>query len=573
MARMIPELTKDQLRELPSKAEANFYVACRDHLPNDILVIHSAGWVYRDAGGRIREGEADFTLASPSTGILAVEVKGGGVKFDSLTKRWSSVDGNGACHEIKDPFRQASNERHAIIDQLTGHPTWRQWKGKRFTIGHAVMLTNIDETKPLESPDRPKEIIGIGSDLGAMPAWFNRVMSFWRQKDDDPLGSSGVRLLEEVLCKSVAVRPVLRTTIDAAERERIQLTAKQAKILRIIGGRKRAVISGGAGTGKTLIAVEKARQLMQTGGNVLFLCYNRPLADALASSIPSQDKLHVMTFHQLCEHRVALARNQSKSDLFAEAEAAYPGDSLKHRFDVQYPYALALSNETLTEKYDAIVVDEAQDFSDEYWFAIEELLRDPKSGHLYIFIDQNQTLYKRHGNLPIDEEAFSLAANCRNTEPIHQAGYAYYKGEPVDSPELPGPPVIKSSFEDDARQAGAVAHRVRQWITEEKLDPEQITVLVAKQPKAALYELLSQQALPGSVSWAFEEHGRRRTVLVDTVKRFKGLEAEAVVLWVGDEVTDEEQWETLYVGTTRAKSLLCIVGSKRVFASMKALYQ
>jgi superfamily I DNA and RNA helicase len=331
------------------------------------------------------------------------------------------------------------------------------------------------------------------------------------------------------------------------------------------------VISGGAGTGKTLIAVEKARQLMQTGSNVLFLCYNRPLADVLASSIPLQDKLHVMTFHQLCEHRVELARIQLKSDLFAEAEAAYPGDSLKHRFDVQYPYALALSNETLTEKYDAIVVDEAQDFSDEYWFAIEELLRDPKSGHLYIFIDQNQTLYKRHGNLPIDEEPFSLAANCRNTEPIHQAGYAYYQGEPVDSPELPGHPVIKSSFEDDARQAEAVAHRVRQWITEEKLDPEQITVLVAKQPKVAFYELLSQQALPGSVSWAFEEHGRRRTVLVDTVKRFKGLEAEAVVLWVGDEVTDEEQWETLYVGTTRAKSLLSIVGSKRVFASMQAL--
>jgi superfamily I DNA and RNA helicase len=430
------------------------------------------------------------------------------------------------------------------------------------------MLTDICESKPLESPDRPKEIIGIGSDLGAMSTWFNRVVSFWHQKGDDPLGSAGVRLLEEVLCRSVAVRPVLRTAIDAAERERINLTAKQAKILRIIGGRKRAVISGGAGTGKTLIAVEKARQLMQAGSDVLFLCYNRPLADALAINIPSQDKLHVMTFHQLCERRVAMARAQSGSHLFAQAEVAYPGDTLKHRFDVQYPYALALSNETLAEKYDAIVVDEAQDFSDEYWFAIEELLRDPENGHLYIFIDQNQTLYKRHCNLPIDEEPFSLATNCRNTEPIHQAGYIYYKGEPVDSPELPGPPVIKSSFEDDVRQAEAVAQRVRQWLAEEKLEPEQIAVLIAKQPKSVLYELLSQQDLPGNVAWAFEEHGRRRTVLVDTVKRFKGLEADAVVLWVGEDVTDEEQWETLYVGTTRAKSLLCIVGSKRVLATM-----
>jgi superfamily I DNA/RNA helicase len=66
-------------------------------------------------------------------------------------------------------------------------------------------------------------------------------------------------------------------------------------------------------------------------------------------------------------------------NLLAEAQDAYPGDSVKHQFDVQMPYALALSNELLEEKFDAIVVDEAQDFSDEYWFAIEELLRDEVS--------------------------------------------------------------------------------------------------------------------------------------------------------------------------------------------------
>ena len=59
-----------------------------------------------------------------------------------------------------------------------------------------------------------------------------------------------------------------------------------------------------------------------------------------------------------------------------------------------------------------------------------------------------------------------------------------------------------------------------------------------------------------------EVHGRARHVLVDTVAQFKGLEAQAVVLWIGDEVVDDEQWETIYVGTTRAKSLLAVVGSK-----------
>jgi hypothetical protein len=58
--------------------------------------------------------------------------------------------------------------------------------------------------------------------------------------------------------------------------------------------------------------------------------------------------------------------------------------------------------------------------------------------------------------------------------------------------------------------------------------------------------------------------------LIDTVARFKGLEAQAVVLWLGDEIVSDEQWETVYVGSTRAKSLLAIVGSKEVLAALRA---
>ncbi|MNC57796.1 hypothetical protein D3C75_1074790 [compost metagenome] len=57
---------------------------------------------------------------------------------------------------------------------------------------------------------------------------------------------------------------------------------------------------------------------------------------------------------------------------------------------------------------------------------------------------------------------------------------------------------------------------------------------------------------------------------MDTVARFKGLEAQAVVLWVGDDVVDEAHWETLYVGTTRAKSLLNFVGSSKVVRALRA---
>jgi hypothetical protein len=560
MARMIPTLSDEQLSSLRSRAEARFYSACRDDLPADVVVIHSASWIYRDARGKLREGEADFTILVPQSGVLAVEVKGGGVAFDAGAGRWYSVDREGQRNEIKDPFKQASSERHALQDQLTGHKTWHQWTGTRLTLGHAVMLPDISDSTPLLSPDRPREVLGVNADLRTVGQWLDRVMRFWKRSDHDALGAQGVRLVEDILCRSVEVRPVLRAVVDDAEQQRIRLTANQAKVLRTIGGRRRAVVSGGAGTGKTVLAVEKAKQLAHLPSNVLLLCYNRPLADAIAIGLQDEPRIQVLTFHQLCDRRVRQATQLTGKDLLEEAKAAYPGNSNKHLFEVQMPYALALSNEVLSEKFDAIVIDEAQDFSDEYWFAIEELMNDQNNGHLYIFIDENQTLYPRHGNLPVAAEPYYLTSNCRNTAPIHEAGYTFYAGEPIDAPDLQGPAVDLIGVDGDEAQADAVVRRVRRWVVDEALRPEDIAVLIAKRPKADCHELLKARGNAAGITWAIEVHGRKRQVLIDTVARFKGLEAQAVVLWIGDELVNEEQWETIYVGATRAKSLLTIVG-------------
>lgn len=570
MAKMLPLLSEEQLNSLPSRAEARFYRACRDQLPDDVIAIHSASWLYRDQTGRMREGEADFTLASPRSGILAIEIKGGGIAFDALSGQWSSIDRHGQRHEIKDPFKQASRERYAILDQLTGHSTWRQWRGKRLTIGHAVMLPDLYDTKAIEAPSRPKDIIGINKDMAKLDSWFEQVMKFWKEDQDDKLGDPGIRLLEEILCKSVEVLPILRSTLDDTERHRIRLTKNQSKVLRIIGGRRRAVISGGAGTGKTLIAAEKARQLAENGLSTLLLCYNRPLADTLSRNLAEIENLSVMSFHQLCEHRMSTVRVQLGRDLIAEACEAYPGNAFQHKFEVQMPFALALSNEVLDEKYDAVVVDEAQDFSDEYWFAVTELLKQPDDGFLYLFIDQNQALYKRHANLPIQDEPFHLTANCRNTEAIHKLGYVHYTGEPVDCPDLQGPDVEWSPVEGASAQAAMIGKQVRQLLTVQKLEPSEVAVLLAKRPKAPLYDLLSHQTLPGNLRWAFESHLDRNAVLVDTVARFKGLEAPAVILWVGDEIVDEKEWETIYVGTTRAKSVLSIVATNKAITAIQS---
>jgi hypothetical protein len=209
----------------------------------------------------------------------------------------------------------------------------------------------------------------VRHDLNDLQRWVNRVLAFWAGTDAfDPLGSLGVALAETILCRSIEVRPLL-----AAENHK-----------------------------------------------VLLLCYNRLLAEMLKRPLASTPNIQVMSFHQLCDSRIAQVKRDLGRNLLNEADTAFPGADL---FDVHMPFALALSNEVLPHKFDAIVIDEAQDFSDEYWFAIEELLYDPKDGAIYIFIDPNQALYKRHANLPVREDPYYLTVNCRNTTYIHKAAY------------------------------------------------------------------------------------------------------------------------------------------------------
>jgi hypothetical protein len=570
VAEMIPQLSAEQLRNISSRAEARFYEACREQLPSDVTVIYSSNWIYRKRNeDKVHEGEADFTLLFPRAGVLAVEVKGGGVAVDAATGGWYSVDRYQRRHAIKNPFKQASDERHALLDQISGHVGWRRWPGKRLTMGHAVMLPDLHDASSLLGPDRKKEFIGVHGDLQALDAWAQRVMKFWHQRGEDELGAIGVQLIKDILCQSIEVHPALKSLVDDVEQQRIKLTANQAKVFRTIGGRRRAIVSGGAGTGKTLLAAQRARALAETGLNVLLVCYNRPLADSLADSMHGVAGLTVMGYHQFCETMIRQAKTLG-SDVLKEAQQAYPSDSKQQEFDMQYPVALALAAEVVSQRFDAILVDEAQDFGDEYWLGLELLLRDSELSYFYAFIDENQRLYERRSTIPVNDSPFYLTNNCRNTLPIHKLGYRYYSGDEVDPPELVGPEITWVDAQTPVEQANAVVTRVQQWLGREGLKAGDVTVLVAKTPKGYAYDLLSEAIKNSAIRLAFSDHKGNGTVLVETVSRFKGLESHAVVLWVGDEVVDEDRKETMYVGVTRAKSLLAVVGSNRALKKLRS---
>jgi Mrp family chromosome partitioning ATPase len=90
------------------------------------------------------------------------------------------------------------------------------------------------------------------------------------------------------------------------------LTTNQRKVLRILGNRKRAVIAGGAGTGKTLIAVEKAsassRQTAAVG--LLLLATTGRSQMRWLQDVADEPRITVLSFHQLCDRRIAEASKQ-----------------------------------------------------------------------------------------------------------------------------------------------------------------------------------------------------------------------------------------------------------------------
>ena len=560
MARMSPGLSDSQLDCLDSRAEAKLYRALRDQVDDRYLVLHSVSWIRGGEEDEPKDGEADFVVFDPHSGFVVIEVKGGGIAYNPSMGIWSSQNRRGEWNEIKDPFRQATTEKYAVLDQLRGHARWRGLGIRRVVAGHSVFLPDISDLRPLETPSSPSKIMGGRRELEHLSKWLSEVFRYWAGNSEgyQALGTRGMKLVEELFCRPLEVRPLVSARLRDEEVVRVRLTNQQARVLRFLGSRRRASISGGAGTGKTLLAVQKARELAEEGMETLLICFNRQLADHLKEVVEGLPRLLAMSFHQLCTVLASLARSKSGRDLFREAASAYPtGD----RFDVQMPYALALATEILEDRFDAIVVDEGQDFKEEYWFPVELILRSSERSALFVFHDPNQAIYNKVDTFPIEDEPFVLNVNCRNTRYIHDISYRFFKGYKTEPSEIEGTPANLICAPSIGAQAKKMTTEIVNLLSRELVPANEVVVLVAGEPKAAFYNALEATPLPRPIEWAIEGRRGENLLLADTVRRFKGLEAGIVFLWGVDGINPDIDREVVYIGTSRAKSVLYLVGS------------
>jgi len=561
MAQMLPELSEAQLDGLESRAEAKVYRAMRDGLPADYAVFFQVGWILRRQDEQAKDGETDFLVVHPDAGYLCVEVKGGGVGHDALTGDWFSVDRRGEKHSINNPIGQALRAKYSIRNKLGEDQRWKSLGLGNVMRGHSVFFPDIGDPRPLSRPDMPETLIGCAKDIGNIKAWVDGAFAYWKNDDASavPLGRRGVSAMRDIFAKSFFAAPVAGAQLAEQERRRLALTNEQIRVLDLLMSHRRVAVSGGAGTGKTVLAVEKARRLAAGGFRTLLTCYNRQLADHLARTCAGTQNLDVMGFHQLCHRFVDHANRATGRDLLSEAQRTYPG---KDQFDVHWPNALAYAAEALPDRYDAIVCDEGQDFREDFWVPLELLLSNYENGPLYVFYDDNQRLYTRVSSFPVLGAPFTLTKNCRNTAPIHTGAYTYYKGVPVSPPDNDGEEILYEETATGQQQAAKIGARIVDLIVRHGVSPGDITVLIADAfHKLDYYNMLKKASLPKPAVWVEEGWRTDKAVLMETVPRFKGLESPVIILWGLDGVDLGRHPELIYVGMSRAKSLLVVVGA------------
>ena len=535
-----------------SAAERRLYEGFLEQLDDAFVIYHSVDWV---VGGRAGpdEGEADFVITHPELGLLALEVKGGRVAYDPGTRRWTQTGHSGKHGLDEDPFHQAKGAMHSLVRILEGQPGWDRWKPS-YGFGVAFPDGSYDTAA---HPGAPAEIVIDRNDFARLAERVPEVMRTW-SRSGRRFGSEGMDAVSTALGFRVEIRTPLKLRFDEEDKKIVELTSDQAWVLAFVLHRRRAAVTGPAGSGKTLLAVSVAKQLATAGHRTLFTCFNRMLGEHLRASVGDVGGIKTATFHQLC------VQTAKEAGIDLPPEDAGPGSPY---FEHRLPEALAEAAARLGPRYDAIVVDEGQDFREWWWPALLSLHSDPDAGLLYVFADDNQNLYG--GALPVGEEdrVGPISLNLRNTKQIGEFVSVFYRGEQQPIARGPeGEPVEILGYGDDEDLEHLLGVVLRNLVEEEHVPLEDIVVLTPSGTGKS--RLRSKGTVEG---YRLSETVEPDTVLATSVHAFKGLERPVVIIAELGDKHLEDLRQYLYVGGSRARNHLVVLAAEPVARELRAI--
>ena len=536
MVRLVPEQPT-----FTTASEQEVWERLRDGLgPDDVLLANLR------LTDEAKDHEADLVVLMPEVGVLVLEVKGGSVWHDE-DGWWQK--GRGRDRPL-DPVEQVRTTKYALRTYAARDPRWNN--RNHVAWGHGVVTPYSDFPTDFATTDCPRWSLHDRHDQDDLAA---RVRENARraQQGKPPPTYDDVEAIAEILAGRMRTSYDVNADSDERAAEADRLTQEQATILQVTRLLHRVEVRGGAGSGKTVLALQQTKELTRgragerKAQRVALLCYSIGLAEYLKREVAGWKRQHrpafVGTFHEFGKQWGAPDGDRKDSDFWEETLPTLMGDLAEDLPDGR--------------KYDSVIVDEAQDFADSWWRPVLKSLRDEQEGGIFVYSDENQRIFARYGRPPVQLVPLVLDHNLRNTKQIHGSfgplapSRMYARGG--DGPEVR---FVPASPED----ALGVADDEVEALLDAGWRPENVCLLTTGHRHPVQLERTEFHDQDGYWKTFWDEDD----VFYGHVLGCKGLERRAVVLCMNESTVRDRARERLYVGMSRATDMLVVVGDPAV---------
>ena len=488
------------------------------------------------------ECEVDFIVFDGSRSLLCIEVKGGAIEYSGEQEKWLQ---NGKPLK-KSPDRQAAEAMHSMLSFLGAD-------AKDINVGWALCFPNSTLPQAFVAPSSlPKAVILDEATLMDVEQAIASVESYYTNNLNRPGADTHTAgRIHNKLTRGIGFITSVGARIAKARKQIIEVTREQFDVLEDLEANHRMVIKGVAGSGKTLIAREFASRLETKEATVLFLFYNRMLANSVRYSFDRSSTINCITFHSFAKRLI----EQYDPEWWDDHKSS------EHDFwELEVPLKLLDTIPQSEERFDAIIVDEGQDFKPAWLEAASTLLKDPDNGRFVVFYDDAQDLFNRWSDLPWGGDGIfrkSLTRNCRNTKAIVDYVNKATDSSMASSTRSPvGITVVETLHENQGAARTALKKELSELLTQ-GVNPQQIVLLINTDHDESSVAGLNSVNGVNIESMGRSYRTRSDAIRYTSINMFKGLEAD-VVFVLDLPATTQTNTCALYTQTTRAQTHLVV---------------